>query len=328
MPQTATLLLLFAGEPTRAERALIDAHAQKRNSAYIAPAPTPASVYPTYTAARVLALEARLDEARTLSSSLDEKQALEVLTLVERELYEHPEIPQAAFLLAERHRLAASILRAQPGAEAEAAALDARAFVLEGRRAAAFGQTALPDPASAAPSTPIHLGELDARDELEIDGVSGGAERALSPGEHHVRVLRGESLLFASFITNDAAASLRLTLPAVVPCSAWDLAAANPGSNAASTVSAPAARVRCGRWVAVRRVLGKLELAECEHARCGTFTPLEPPPRTERSRFPAWAGVAIAGAASIGVTSLALWAAGAFDRPVAPARTDFVYRGP
>jgi hypothetical protein len=325
MPQAITLLLLFSGEPTGSERALIDADARKRNSAYIAPTPTPATRYPAYSMERVRAIESRLDEARTLSSSLAEAQALAVLAAVEQELREHPELPQAAFLLAEQHRLAAAIRREQPDGAAEAVALDARAFVLEGKRAPAFGQTALPpDTDLEVRRARIVFSDVVQRDELEIDGVSAGAERELLPGEHHVRVLRGDALVFAGYVTSDGSNSVRLGVPVIVPCSAWDLAPVTVGTKTpAGTTS-----VRCGRWVAVRRMLGKLELAECLGGRCGAFSPLEPPQPPQPPRFPQWASVAIAGAASIAATSLVLWAAGAFDRPVQPARTDVVYRGP
>ena len=318
---------MFAGEPTRSERALIDAHAKKRDSAYIAPAPTPPARYPAYSGERVRALEGRLDEARTLSSSLDEPRALEVLDAVEHELHEHPELPQAAFLLAERHRLAAAIHRSEAGPDGEAHAfeLEARSFALEGTRATAFGETPLPPHVEAA-FRRVHVvfTDADARDEIEIDGVSGSARRELLlGGEHHVRVLRGDALVFAGFLEREPPASIRLGIPPVASCSAWDLAAVSANTK----VPTSTASVRCGRWVAVRRMLGKLELAECEQSRCGAFFALEPPPPPPKARFPQWASVAIAGAASIGATSLVLWAAGAFDRPVQPVRTDVVYRG-
>jgi hypothetical protein len=326
MPHAVTLLLLFSGEPTASERALIDAEARKRGAAYIAPAPTLATSYPAYSVERARAIEGRLDEARTLSSSLAEAQALAILAAVERELREHPELPQAAFLLAERHRLAAAIRREQPDGASEAVELDARAFVLEGKRAPAFGQTgSAPDTARALQPTPILFSDVTPRDDLEIDGVSGDALRELMPGEHHVRVLRGDALVFAAYVmTSDGSRSVRLGVPAVVPCSTWDLAPVTAGTKTPAATTS----VRCGRWVAVRRMLGRLELAECVAGRCGAFWPLEPPPPPPRPRFPQWASVAIAGVASIGATSLVLWAAGAFDRPVQPARTDVVYRGP
>jgi hypothetical protein len=324
MPQAVTLLLLFAGEPTRSERALIDADARKRDSAYIAPAPTPAR-YPAYSVERVRALEGRLDEARTLASSLAEAEALAVLASVERELREHPELPQAAFLLAERHRLAAAVRRVQPNGAADAVGLDERAFVLEGKRAPAFGEFGSSlDTTASLRATRVRFSDVADRDHLEIDGVSGGAMRELIPGEHHVRVLRGDSLVFAGYFVSGGESGIRLGVPAIVPCSAWDLAAVTAGTNTLAATTG----VRCGRWVAVRRMLGGLELAECVASRCGAFSPIEAPRAPARPRFPQWASVAIAGVASIGATSLALWAAGAFDRPAQPARTDVVYRGP
>lgn len=325
MPGTATLLLLLLGEPTRAERLLLEANARLRGVTYIAPAPTPPARYPSYSDARVRALESRLDEARTLASSLDETQALAVLAGVERELREHPELPQAAFLLAERHQLAAAIRRSQPDGAGEALELSQRALVLEGPRATAFGETALAsDAASVSPRVPLVFSDVAERDQLEIDGIAVEAARELLPGEHHVRVLRAQALVFAGYVTSDGSSAIRLGVPAVVPCDSWDLASVSAGSER----PAATAGVRCGRWVAVRRVLGQLQLAECIGARCGLYSPLVPPPPPSKPRFPQWASVAIAGVASIGATSLALWAAGAFDRPMPPARTDVVYRGP
>lgn len=325
MPETATLLLLLLGEPTRAERALIEAKARLRGVTYIAPAPTPPTGYPAYSAVRVRELEARLDEARTLSSSLDEARALAVLASVERDLRQHPELPQAAFLLAERHQLTAAIRRGHPDGAAEALELSQRALVLEGTRAAAFGEDAAARPAApASPLTRVVFTDIAQGDELEVDGVRAAATHELLPGEHHVRVLRASTLVFAGYVTSDDSSAIRLGVPAVVPCSAWDFAPVSAGTRSPTV----AASVRCGRWVAVRRVRGKLELAECAGARCGEYSPLEPPSPPAKPRFPQWASVAIAGVASIGATSLALWAAGAFDRPAQPARTDVVYRGP
>jgi hypothetical protein len=227
-------------------------------------------------------------------------------------------------LLAERHRLAAAIRRVQSDGAADAVALDARAFVLEGQRAPAFGEGSSRDTTTSLGPARVRFSDVGERDQLEIDGMSGGSTRELIPGEHHVRVLRGDSLVFAGYFVSEVDSGVRLGVPAVVPCSAWELAAVTAGTNTPAATSS----VRCGRWVAVRRMLGRLELAECAASRCGAFSPIEAPPPPPRPRFPQWASVAIAGVASIGATSLALWAAGAFDRPAQPARTDIVYRGP
>src|SRR6185503_17656037 len=123
MNQTVTLLLLLSGElaqPTPEERRAL-ATFQTREKVALA---LPVAGIPTTThadAAEVAQrIEAALDEAQTLAASLDEERALVLLAGVERELLEHPELPQAAWLMAERHQVAAAIRRKQPGGAEDA----------------------------------------------------------------------------------------------------------------------------------------------------------------------------------------------------------------
>jgi hypothetical protein len=321
MAQTVTLLLLLAGEPTRAERSLLDSYALKRNLNWVAPAPTPAPAYPKYRADQVLALEGRLDEARTFALSLDEARALELLAAIERELLQHPELPQAAWLMAERHRLTASVRAAQADGAAEAGELLRRARVLEGARALSYGEAAAEAREVGAPVR-VRFPELGPRDVLEVDGVRGGEPVVLEPGDHHVRVLRNAELVWAGWPKLGGTEDARLGLRPVLACSAEDLL----GVEAKGTRPQVPPGVTCTTFVVARRVGQKLEVAECRARACGTFMALVPA-RAEARPFPAWASIALASVAAIGATSLILWNAGAFDPEQPPPRTEFVYRG-
>jgi hypothetical protein len=321
MAQTVTLLLLFAAEPTRGERALLDRYESEQQVQLVAPAPTPPSVFPPYEREQALAIEGRLDEARTFASSLDEKRALELLAAIERDLLQHPELPQAAWLMAERHRLAASVRRAQADGARDAEELSARARVLEGARAAAFGEAETEVPAPAA-AVEVRFSELGPRDVLELDGVKSGSRTSLVPGDHQVRVLRNAEVVWAGWSRLGATPEARLGIRPVLACSVEDLSGLE--GRGASPI-APAG-VACPRYVVARRAGQTLEVAACRGQACGPFVPLVAP-RSEPRRFPVWATIAIAGAATVGVTSLVLWGAGAFDRDEPAPRTDFIYRG-
>ncbi len=322
MTQTATLLLLLAREPSQHEHALLADFARQKRITLVAPAPTRVAPYPAYRSELVLDLEGRLDEARTLASSLDEERALALLAGIERDIVEHPELPQAAWLLAEHHRIAADVRSGDAGADDQAAALSHAAVVLEGRRAPAFG--ANPDTAAASePSVRVRVRDLTARDDLEIDGESGGSDRRVAAGVHQVRVLRDGDLVFAGWARLGAEPAVTLGLPPLVPCSEQDLA--HVGTTASAVrLSHP---VACPHWFVARPRAGGLELASCQQGTCSGFTPLVEPKPSPRA-FPAWATAALVGAGAVAAGVISLWAAGGFEREPTPApRTVFVYRG-
>jgi hypothetical protein len=326
MTQTATLLLLFSGLLTPREQTSLAHFASQRGLEVIAPAPTPAAPYPGYRADHVGDLEGRLDEARTLASSLDEEQARVVLDALERDLLGSPELPQAAFLLAERHRIAASVVREQPGGVSRVVELVTKARALEGSRAPAFGTAT--DPASPeAPAVPLHFADLAERDRVELDGESGARERHVRPGLHHVRVLRAGELVWAGFIDVTAGVpgsrrELRLGVRKLAVCSGEDLV--DVDARGGSPRAAPG--IACLRWLAGRRAFGRLEVAECSRSSCGAFRPVADATEA-RPVLPEWAKPVIAGAGTAGVVLGLLWATGAFSPERPPGRTTFVYRG-
>lgn len=321
MTQTATLLLLLAGAPTSGERRLLADFARQNQIVFVAPAPTPASSLPGYRGELAFELEGRLDEARTLASSLDEEHALALLDAVERELLKHPELPQAAWLLAEHHRIEADVRRDDPDAGARVNELTLAADALEGPRAHAFG--AANDGMSATPArTTVTVRDLGARDSLEVDGQSGGAERLVAPGLHQVRVLREHELVFAAWQRLGADPNVTLGVRPITPCSDEDLSV--EANGASPRAHAP---VTCAEWFVARRVPRGLELAHCQASACGAFVALAPAP-PEAKPFPTWATATLVGAGAIAAGFLAVWAAGGFEHDAAaPAKTVFVYGG-
>jgi hypothetical protein len=289
---------------------------------------TPVAGSPTatrdYDAEVALRVESALDEAQTLATSLDEERALAILNDVERQLLSHPELPQAAWLMAERYELAGDILRKQPGKEADAALFAQRAEALEGPRAASFGDaegTALP-PAPAR--TSLSIKDLDAGDTLVLDGRAAPREASVLPGLHHARVTRGSFVVWTGFFEVAGESRVRKTLgvPVRLACSEQDLAEVADGSF---RPSAPRG-VRCERWMAVRRGRAGLEIARCERDACGAFSPLPPDKAAERATIPPWLAATIVGAATLGAGALLVFT-GAFDREEPPPTTTWVYPG-
>jgi len=274
-----------------------------------------------------LRLEAALEEAQVLAASLDEDRALTVLAGIERDLLAHPELPQAAWLMAERHHLAGAIRRKQPGGLPDADALLESAHVLEGPRAAPFG-----DDGASAPAMPVALAtlsvlDLDPADRLVLDGRPATQKESVRPGRHHARVLRGSSVAWSGWF--DVPAEPRvdkvLGVPVRVACSAEDLRDVTPDARTPGGTSG----VHCARWVGVRRGKGGLEVAWCEGARCSAYGPLlhDRPAPEPRASIPTWAAATLVGAAALGAGSLLIFT-GAFERDEPPPRRVFVYRGP
>jgi hypothetical protein len=345
MNQTVTLLLLLSGgDATPAERqALVTFQTREKivlsrvaggsvslavgaQSRLSGGAPTP----PGYSADVVDKIEAALDEAQTLAASLDEERALELLAGVERELLAHPELPQAAWLMAERHQATAAIRRKQPGGAEEAKRLVESARALEGPRAEAFGERAegaAPEPTAPAATTLLAVRDLDRADALVLDGRLADAAQNVLPGRHHVRVVRGSRLAWAGWFDVPAGPRVdkRLGVPERVACSADDLADVTVGTRTPNVVSG----VRCARWVAVRRGATGLEVAWCEGERCTAYGPLlrEQLETKPKAAMPTWLAATIVGVAAVGAGTV-LVATGTFERERPPPQIEKVYRGP
>jgi hypothetical protein len=287
-----------------------------------------ALTFPDYSRDVVSEIERLLERARTETTALAEAQAAQALDQAERLLRAHPELPQAAWLMAERHQLAALLAeRTQAGT---AGALRQRAAVLERERAPAFGQ----DPDSVALS---HSGEfelelrgLGARDTVEWDGAELAFPARVAAGEHHLRVIRDGALAWAGWVSvAPAVPVLRIEAPLPVACSLAELGGTQRGGER----PLPPAAVDCPAWAALRFERGRFELSLCRRSECGPWrAESEPPAPAHGPRavsapgFPLWASIALAGAGAALLTSVTLWQTGAFDRDERK-NTRWVYEG-
>jgi hypothetical protein len=340
MNQTVTLLLLLeGGNLSSTEKRALATFQTREKVVLIAPRPVsggaPPALYarpsvPTPSLDEVAArIESALEEAQTLAASLDEERALVVLAGVERDLLLHPLLPQAAWLMAERHQLAAAIRRKQPDGAAEAEALVAAARALEGPRAAPFGEGGPAPVEPAAPAAPARLDvlDLDGADRLVLDGRLASRSESVLPGRHHARVLRDSSVAWAGWLEVPAEVRVGklLGVPPRVACSEDDLRDVRLGTEAPVVPVG----VRCGRWIGVRRGNGRLEVSWCEGARCTAYGPLlaEPKATEPSSSLPPWAAATIVGAATLGAGSVLIFT-GAFERERPPPVKRIVYQGP
>jgi hypothetical protein len=287
----------------------------------------------SYDAALANEVESLLEEARTLPAASGTPDALE---RAETLLLEHPELPQAAWLLAERYAIEAHALAASDEATAARRAEFGRlALQLEGVRAVAAGATPWPTRDAAQPWVPAPSGARP-HDRVFIDAVAlqtDGTPSRLAPGRHHVRVARGALPVWSGWITLQPGRVEKLPDPAP-PCSALDLADVDAGSAAPM----PALGVRCGRWAVARPSLrGGVDVAECAGSQCeawqragvvqndvaaGALDAMA----TARDGWPGWATWSLIGAGALAVTGVVLWQVGAFERD-APS-TEFVFTGP
>lgn len=331
MSPVLALLWLSSEPPSAPERATLDAWARANDVALVEPhAAAPSARYDARVA---LSAEQMLERARKAISTLDPsaQASLDELALL---LAAHPELPQAAWLEAERQLLLAELVQRTTHDAARVAALRDAARALEGSRADTFD--AEPVSASAGASQTQPLPELPLRrgDVLYVDGRRARPDEHFSAGRHQLQIQRADVLVLATWSELGAERGPATIAPAAA-CSRTDLAGSEGGVNAPS----PDAAVSCPRWVAARTAPGgAVQVALCEAARCDgwslltTSTPLAvfDAHAAERdssswlaSPWVTW-GAAFTGVAV--VTSLVLWQTGAFDtRERAP---EFVFTGP
>jgi hypothetical protein len=286
-------------------------------------------------------IEVLLEEARAAPTPASAASAFE---RVESLLLAHPELPQAAWLLAERHASEAHVL-ASRGHDAAGAGRELleRARRLEGSRAPALGSAAwagLSALESAAPArSAVPVVGIRPLDILFVDGVRA-VVRELEPGRHHVQLVRGSRRVWVGWV-DTASASSELGAPGplelrdpTLACSDLDLADVSDGPEAPRV----APGIICPRWVTARPgVEGGTDMAECAASRCAAWqrgarairfdAPVAAPPADAEARaWPSWATWGLLGAGTAVATSIILWQSGAFER--AEPTTEFVFTGP
>jgi hypothetical protein len=280
-------------------------------------------------------LERSLEEARTATPG-----AASAFERIDRLLAAHPELPQAAWLRAERYALEAQYrLRdgnVDSGARSEDLAVSARA--LEGARAPSFGAASAKARLSpnGGESGGLSLVNLRSSDQVIIDGVATTQGAFIDPGEHHVQVLRASALIWAGWVQLGSPPQLHILDP-TLPCSDLDLL----GVEARPDAPGPPPGVACPTWAVARPGSGgSVDLAFCQGSHCaawehvgGRNAPLTLAPANRShtvgdvgESLPAWVGWSALATGAAVATGLILWQTGAFDTP-APA-TEFVFTGP
>ncbi len=351
MSHVLVLLWLGTSSARAAHQPDLDSWQRARQVAFEAPAADGSSPH-GYDRALADRIEKLLDEARIAAGSLDEKTALSRLAVVGRLLHAHPELPQAAWLLAERLEVEADVYDRQPDGTARAAKLRARARSLEGRRALSYTTATeengadrkepapKPEPsAGAAAPAPQARQQLTAEgllrgDSLYIDARRVAARFALAPGEHHARVVRRGRAVWAGWVRVAAGATkLQLPVPAPVACSLADLGGAHlDGSRVV------AHNVRCRHWaVAVPAAHNDgVRVATCNGSSCGPLLDWQqgfgkdftgPAQPAERHRWPGWATYFLAGVGIAATAGIVMWRTGAFEQSGTP-HTVWKYQAP
>jgi hypothetical protein len=338
---SAALVLIWLGSVAtrRAHQADLDAWAGSRVVELRTPPPNvPAGA--EYDPRLVADIENRIDQARIAAGSLDERGALRLLDGVERELRAHPELPQAAWLMAERLRLEADLYSREPDGAERAAELNRRANALEGPRAESYTvqAEARKHKTRSAPARPkpvtLRVTGVRHNDRVYADGVLASASLSLVPGEHHLRVVRGGRGVWAGWVrVHRGQSSLALSAPAPVACSRDDIGSV---TIRAGHVLAPP-DTACDAWaVAEPADGGGVLVATCHQASCGPLLPWEksfgrafagPAQIVPKPPGTSWTVYVLAGVGALAVTGLVLWRTGTFESP-APGQTTWRYYAP
>ncbi len=290
------------------------------------------------------AVEALLDGARDAIAARDRDGVDRTLSSAESTLRAHPELPQAAWLMAEVMRARATQWRHVPPADPEAAETAwLRAEAIDGGRVPGVGEVASarhPQPATVA----VAFSPLSPDDaELWLDGARAPSDVVATRAGVHTLVAKwGGAPIWAGWIEAPAgSSSVWVDAPGALGCSVDDVARAHRPSEAAgaSTDAIDARHVRCETWVAAfgGAAQGVVRVATCDKDRCGpafawrasstsmpwTWSP-EAEPASDRTGVP-WAAWGLAGVGVAIATAVAIVAAEALQP--APTEVRFVSGG-
>ena len=270
-------------------------------------------------------VEQELERAREAVAAQDADAAERALARAESDLYAHPELPHAAWLLAEVERgWAVRYTRLAPMDEARAERAWLRAAGLDGGRAAGIGEPQVPGAGGAVVTVHASIAVVaDGALTLWLDGAelaAGSVDR--SPAAHQLLVTRDGAPVWAAWVTLAEGTAVRVALAPSAPCTISDVAHARVRDNAIEATG-----VRCPRWIAARPTSASgVLIASCEAERCGALVewrapaaalpPSPPKPRT--STWPSWATWTIVGGATALAAGVVLAASGALQ----PARTE------
>jgi hypothetical protein len=281
------------------------------------------------------AIDEHLARARDAITAGDGSAADVAVAAAEESVLRHPELPNAAWLLAEVLRTRATRLRRiAPADRAEADRLWRRAAALDGGRVTGVGEEAATEP--AAPATLVFDRVQNAQIRLDGRPVEPGPV-ATKAGPHAIVAMRNEAPIWAGWVeAPPGTTAVPFPQRAVPPCSRSDFAAVDVRGG---SVDAPG--VQCGVWL-VATVPGAaasdgVRIALCAGAACGPLRDFRHEPdwastpdwvardaRATPPRWPAWATWTLAAA---GVAAASVIAVVAASTSSAPSETRFVSGG-
>jgi hypothetical protein len=282
-------------------------------------------------------IEDLLDHARDATAARDAGAVDRATAAAESLLRAHPELPQAAWLMAEVERARSTRWRRIEPSDPVAAERDAeRADALDRGRVPGLGEVT-----AATPAPDAQL-EVALRDDTQawLDGrplLGQTPTLATRAGLHALVVTAGGAPIWAVWIElGPGRTAIDADAPRAPPCSSADAARARLAGEALD-----ARGVRCARWVAMAPGPhpGSLAIAMCEASQCGALFEWHEAPAWSRPapvvandgagparRWPAWATWTLAGAAAVGV-GVGLGLAVAASGTAAPPATRFVTGG-
>jgi hypothetical protein len=265
-------------------------------------------------------VEQELERARDAIAAHEGDAADRALDAAEKDLLAHPELPQAAWLLAEVERgRAARWSRIAPIDQERADRAWGRAASLDGGRVSGVGEPK----GATLPQVAVTIVARGAS--LTLDGApveAGKAQRAA--GAHQVVASRDGRIAWAAWVVFADGTTVNVPDVAGAACSGDDLAHVR-----ATTDGIDAAGVRCARWIAAvpANEEGRIRVASCERERCGPLlewrAPRDivwaPPPVGDGPyKWPAWRTWTLVGAGAVAVGVVVIVASGVF----APTHTD------
>ena len=339
MDTPATIVWIAPGLPDETQARSIASWAQAHSRTLSTPRdePPPALHVDLSIAQEV---ERALDHARDAIAARDAATVDASLTAAEAALRAHPELPQAAWLMAEVERTRSTRWRRVPPTDAVAADRAwLRAEALDGGRVAGVGEAS---PAAHPQAATVEPAGTPAGTEVFLDGaaVQTGAAAAgaiaTTAGPLVVVVTwRGEPIWASWIEVPQGSSTVRVAAPPPPPCSSSDVSQVRL-APAADGVDATG--VHCPQWVAAASgAPGEVRVASCEGDHCGPLLswraaapslPWSPPPApAPHGGWPAWGtwGVIGAGAAIAIGTGVVLVASGALRS--SPPETRFVSGG-
>jgi hypothetical protein len=255
-------------------------------------------------------VEEDLERARDAMSALDVEGSERALARAEVTLREHPELPQAAWLMAEVERGWARRWTSVPPAQSERAAQAwALAESLDGGREPGLGEVAAKTTTAPISFQLAIQGGGDAR--LDGKEVESGTLTAL-PGPHQLTLNQGGVLVWASWVGLGDGVRVEVRAPRSPPCSTEDLGRVQSVGGLVR-----AAGVTCDLWVAAEpeRTKPAILVSLCRADHCSDFVEyrmegaiVAPPAGVRTSSWPAWAtwtllgaGAAAAGGLTLGI---------------------------